>query len=194
MTTPEPTRQRLATLPQTVVDGLTVFHPETTQLGPGVGEAVVQLIRQYAERASLCDLPPITLSGAAWGQPWEMVAPMWCAGEAGPSDDEVRTGADYRCLALHLIERCPPKSSPPPAHPEDVEGTLAHEIVHLRWWRLRHGEEFSARVRALLRGATFPPHSGWSAATRRVMATTRREMQEWLEGLLGGGRRRCSNW
>jgi hypothetical protein len=174
----------LATIPQTVVDGLRLFHPETTRLGPGVGEAVVQLITRYAQRASVQDIPAVTLNGIAWAESWETVAPMRCGGKAGPSDEEARYGADYRCLALELSDRSLPNTSPhtyPPPHQEDVEGTIAHEIAHLRWWTLRHGDEFWARVRALLRGATFPSHSGWSAATKRVMATTRQEMREWFE-------------
>jgi hypothetical protein len=70
-----------------------------------------------------------------------------------------------------------------PEHPQDIEGTIAHEVTHLRWWTLRHGAEL---VRALLRGATFPPHTSWKAETRQIMAATRQEMREWLETLLAG--------
>lgn len=36
----------------------------------------------------------------------------------------------------------------------------------------RCGMEFNARALALLRGAVFPPHTGWSGETRQVMAQT----------------------
>src|SRR5262245_16507579 len=175
----------LEKIPHTLADGLTIYHPDVERLGPNVGETVIELIRVYARRASLTDIPPVTLSGKAWGAPWESIAASRCGGDAGASYEESRRGIDYRCLALMLFDQPPPRDPRPPEHQRDIEGTIAHEVTHLRWWNLQHGPEFSARVRAPLKGATFPPHTSWKAETRQVMATTRQEMREWLETLLG---------
>jgi hypothetical protein len=168
--------QGLEAIPQTRVDDLTLYHPDTMRLGPGVGESVARLVKRYAEQASLADIPPVTLSGTAWAQPWETLAPMRCCGDAGASYDQSRRGVDYRRLMLVLFDQPRPEDPKWPEVRRDIETTIAHEVTHLRWWNLQHGLEFSARVRALLRGATFPPHSSWNAETKHKMATIRKEI------------------
>ena len=59
----------------------------------------------------------------------------------------------YECLSLQLPDI---SSRSRRCQTTTLEGTIAHEITHLRWQNLRHGPEFDARVLALLRGAQFP--------------------------------------
>jgi hypothetical protein len=171
---------------KTKIKSLTLYH-EVDCLGSGVAKAVVTIINRYAALASLDNLPPISLSGSAFGRPWdEIKAIEGCSGNSGSGDEEERFGISYQCLSLSV------PSSPQPrveAHPTTLEGVIAHEIVHLRWWkpRLRHGPEFNARVLALLRGAQFPRQGRWTRLTKQTVAHTRKESREFMAALLSRG-------
>jgi hypothetical protein len=163
----------------TQVGGLLVYHA-VDALGPGVAEAATQLIRLYAGRAGLGaqSLPPITLSSDGWDAPWDEVSDRAWSGNAGPA----WTAKDqYRCLSFTLEARDPRRSRDTEDTPEKV---IAHEIVHLRWWTLRHGREFEARVTALLHGAQFPPRGAWTRAAQRLVAAGREEYDEWMRNLV----------
>jgi hypothetical protein len=99
---------------------------------------------------------------------------------AGPSKEEERRGRTYKCLFLGLPDRDWRRAGREEAHPRTLEGTIAHEIAHLRWWTLDHGTEFDARVLALLHGAQFPPRGGWSSKPLRIMREKRNETKAWL--------------
>ena len=171
--------QGLEAIPQTRVDDLTLYHPDTMRLGAGVGESVARLVKRYAEQASLADIPPVTLRGTAWAQPWETIVPMRCNGNSGASYAQSRRGNNYRHLLLMFGDQPLPEDPPPLELRREIEPVIAHEITHLRWWYLPHGPEFNARVRALLHGVRFPPHSSWNTETKRRMATMRKDVQEW---------------
>lgn len=166
---------------RTQIDGLVLLH--AVPLGEGVASNIARLVRRYAELAGLTDIPSITLDGELWAEPWDTVALCPTVhGNSGPSAEEARLGRDYRCFFLSPTPQHPADDDP--KHPEGIEGTIAHEITHLRWWNLQHGPEFYARVRGLLRGATFPPAGGWPRATHDVMRETRAETAAWLARLL----------
>ena len=117
----------------TSVAGLTLWH-NVSNLGPGVGENVVALIKDYADRAGIEKLPPITLSGPGWDDSWQtLVTVDGCKGNSGPSDEELSFGEEmYTCLLIELpIENPHPIQRNDP-HPTTIEGTIAHEITHLR--------------------------------------------------------------
>ncbi len=164
----------------TPYEGLALHHT-VPGLGNGVAQRIVALIRFHADRASLHDVPPITLGGTGWDQSWEQMAQIeGCTGKSGPSKAELMEGVlPYRSLEISLpastamLQRCP--------HPTTIEGTIAHEICHLRWPSLEHGPEFFARVLTLLRGARFPSRGGWSKTTSVIMAETRQEARRWYE-------------
>jgi hypothetical protein len=168
-----------AKTPKTHVHGLTLFHPEVVQLGEGVAENVARLIQLYAQRISLASLPPITLDGPGWDQPFDIVGTLDpCSGDAGSSYAASRKGINYQSL-LFMLPNELVKPNPDPDHSRKLEGIIAHEIVHLRWWNLQHGAEFTARVLALLKGCNFPAHSGWNKKTRAIMDECRQEHEEW---------------
>ena len=161
------------------------LHHEAERLGDGVAENVANLIRLYAERASMRDVPPVSLTGAAWRKPWtEIRAFIPVRGNSGSTFEEEARGDDYRCLALDIPNRVSPRWFPGHSYPQNAEGTIAHEMVHLRWWRLRHGPEFDARTLALLRGAKFPACGGWSQATHEIMRMARLETAKFWDELL----------
>lgn len=165
--------------------GLTLWH-NVPHLGPGVGENVAALIKQYAGRAGLKNLPPITLSGPGWDSPWQnLINVDGCKGNSGPSNYELSAGGEmYWCLEIELpVETLDPIQRNDP-HPHTIEGTIAHEITHLRWCSLRHGPEFYSRVIGLLRGAVFPLRGGWKQSTKQIMEQARRESRNWYEKFL----------
>src|SRR5262245_33313767 len=146
------------------IDGISVWFDgpacETT------ARNVAGIVKRYAERAGVIEIPLVTLSGGSlsggswWSRPWDEIA-QWQAfyGEAGPSRKAEQHGVYYRCLDLMPNESPHPSLLDPKRlkdHPKDIVGVIVYEIAHLRWWNLPHGLEFSARVRALLRGAQFP--------------------------------------
>ena len=162
-------------LSKTVCEGLELRH-EVARLGEGVAENVANLIHLYAHHASVGDVPPITLHGLAWQKPWAKIGafvPM--SGNAGSSFEEVARGAVCKCLALEIPDRVSPGWTPSHAHPQNVEGVIAHQMTHLRWPRLRHGSEFDARTLALLRGAKFLARGRWSQATQEIVRKARIE-------------------
>jgi len=162
---------------QTEIDGLILYH-DVPVLGSAVAENVVLMIRHYADLASLDHLPPIQLSGINFAKPWsEIVKVEGCKGIAGPSKEERRYGVMYECLFLQLPDV---SSRSRRCHTTTLEGTIAHEITHLRWQNLDHGIEFYARVLALLRGAQFPKRGGWNLVTRKKVAQGREEVNAWL--------------
>ncbi len=170
----------------TPYEGLALHHT-VPGLGKGVAQQIVALIRLYADRASLHDIPPITLQGTGWDQSWEQMAQIeGCTGNSGRSNPELMEGVPpYRCLEISLpattamLQRWP--------NPETIEGTIAHEICHLRWPSLDHGPEFFARVLALLRGARFPSRGGWSQTTNQIVAQTREEAASWYRKFTSSG-------
>ena len=103
------------TLKTTSVSGLTLWH-DAPQLGTGVAENVASLIRHYADRAALEEIPPITLYGLGWDAAWETLASVeGCAGNSGPSDAKLLTGSEmYTCLVIELPEKTP--------HPIELDG------------------------------------------------------------------------
>jgi hypothetical protein len=160
------------------------LHHEVEWLGEGVAENVANLIHVYAERASLRDVP-VMLNGSAWQKPWAEISsfiPVF--GNAGSSFEEEARGDVYTCLELMIPDKVSPRWIPDHLHPQNVESTIAHEITHLRWWRLRHGPEFDARTLGLLRGAKFPAGGGWSQATHEIMRTARIETAKFLRDQL----------
>jgi len=170
--------QNLRTTP---IAGLTLWH-NVPHLGPRVGENVAALIKQYAGRAGLKTLPPINLSGPGWDAPWQtLVTVDGCKGLSGPSNEELSAGGEmYWCLLIELpVETLDPIQRNDP-HPHTIEGTIAHEITHLRWSSLRHGPEFNARVIALLKGAVFPVRGGWKRITKQIMEEARQEVRNWF--------------
>ena len=166
-------------LTTTAAGDLTLWHTVPV-LGAGVADNIGSLIKWYAQRAGLRDLPPTTLQGPGWDKPWEeLVRVEGCGGNSGPSDEEVASeGVSYSCLVIWL-----PSSQPdalPYPEPRTIEGVIAHEVCHLRWTSLPHfTQEFTARVLALLRGATFPSRGGWSQRTKQIMQETRSEAMAW---------------
>ena len=160
------------------------LHHVVPRLGNGVAEQIVALVGLYANRASLRDIPPITLQGTRWAQPWEELATVTgVSGNSGSSNEQVRAGVpSYTCFVLSLPDPAIPLDGLP--HPGSIEGVTAHEICHLRWPKLEHGPEFAARVLALLQGATFPPRGGWSQRTRVILSHTRQEAGGWYRRLL----------
>src|SRR5262245_54069940 len=166
---------------KTRTEGLTLYH-DVPCLGAGVAKGVVDMTRRYVELTSLDDLPPITLSGKQFANPWsEIVGIEGCSGNAGPSEEALKQGDTYECLFLMLPDSSSPRTE---AHPTTIEGVTAHEITHLRWHNLRHGPEFNARVIALLHGAKFPKRGGWSAATHQKVREARKEASDWIQNLL----------
>ncbi len=160
-------------LNKTVWEGLVLYH-DVERLGEGVAEDVANLIRLYADRAGVRDLPPITLNGRTWQKPWAEVSGFIpVTGNAGSSREEEAHGDVYKCLELCIADSVSPQWTPAHAYPENVEGVIAHEMTHLRWWKLRHGAEFDARTLALLHGAKFPAIGGWPKATHEIMRTAR---------------------
>lgn len=158
-----------------------ILYHDVTVLGAGVAENITVTIKRYADLVSLEQLPLITLSGARFAERWDDIKNVsGCRGNAGPSNEELRHGLDYRCLFLEISSSPPPYSSR--VHPTNLEGTIAHEIVHLRWFSLTHGPEFDARVLAILRGASFSNHRGrWNKTTEKIIAQARKETHEWLQ-------------
>lgn len=125
--------------------------------------SLVDLIGQYQRLAGVPDpFPPITLWGPGWDKRWESICRIeGVAGNAGP---DWNSPDQYQCFVLCLPKN--PRGPEPGDNPGTLEGTIAHEMAHLRWWDLREGPEFEARVGALLRGAQFPPPGGrWSQRT-----------------------------
>jgi hypothetical protein len=169
-------------LQKTVIEGLTLYH-EVPNLGSGVAENITAMIKHYGSLASRDQLPPVSLLGAAFAEPWDTLIEIeGCSGNSGPSDEELRNGSEwYECLALAVPASTSPRFE---FHPTTLEGVIAHEIAHLRWRQLRHGPEFNARVLGLLRGANFSPRGRWSRSTEKTMAQTRREIREILSSLL----------
>jgi len=175
----------------TSVAGLTLWHI-VSNLGPGVGENVATLVKQYAGRAGLNDLSlidhSINLSGPGWDAPWQtLVTVDGCKGQSGPSNEELSGGGEmYWCLLIELpVETLDPIQQNDP-HPHTIEGTIAHEITHLRWPSLQHGPEFNARVIALLKGADFPVRGGWKRFTKQIMEQARREVRNWYAKFIPG--------
>ncbi len=41
-----------------------------------------------------------------------------------------------------------------------VKGVIAHELVHVRFPYLSHGEEFERKIKQILQGRKFPPYKG----------------------------------
>jgi hypothetical protein len=84
-----------------VVDGLELYFCD----GPAyecTATNVAAIVRRYAERAGVTEIPPVSLSGGDWWRrPWEEIA-MWqrFSGEAGASPDAEALGVRYRCLVL----------------------------------------------------------------------------------------------
>jgi hypothetical protein len=174
-------REWFTKTPKTRAKGLILFHPEVHQLGPSVADNVANLIQLYTQRTSLASVPPITLDGPGWGQSFEIVGALEpCHGNAGSSYEASRKGSTFKSLLIGLPFESA-KRDHDPDHSKTLEGIIAHEITHLRWWNLEHGKEFTARVRALLKGCNFPPHSGWNNKTRAVMAECRQEAKEHME-------------
>jgi hypothetical protein len=163
----------------TWVNGLCLFH-HVERLGLGVPEEIAALILRYASQVSIAadQLPPVTLEGQRWDEPWETIHALTpCRGEAGPS-------THLTALTLSL-----PKDTRSPVarddwHPMTVEGLVAHELVHLRWGRLGHGPEFTARVLALLSGAQFPLRGPWPAKTCTLLSEARHASTSRLKALL----------
>lgn len=157
-------------------DGLLVHH-DVDALGPGVLETAIEMIRLYAGRAGLDeqDIPPITFSLDGWDAPWSEVSGWSWDGAAGPGFGTAKS--QYRCLVFILL-RCPMTGL---STPRTARGVIAREICHLRWWGLRSGREFDARVTALLRGAQFPPRGrAWTPATHRLVGAGREEWDAWV--------------
>jgi hypothetical protein len=178
-------KRPVMTLTRVERDGLDLYY-DVPALGDGVAEHVVSLIRLFADRAGLSDLPPITLQGEGWERPWAACAAhKGVGGQAGSSREEERHGDHYTCFILWF-------TAPSPYDPDDDQGpatlvrTVAHEVTHLRWWGLRHGPEFSARVRALLAGAQFPARGGWSRKTIAIVAAERENVRAWFRAKYGG--------
>lgn len=138
-------------------------------LGADVARNIGHLIRTYAERVGLQDIPPVILGGQfLWSEPWEAVI-RWpqFRGDVGHSNDD----------SLYL-EPNPDPDDVERAHPENLEGTIAHEMAHVRW-DLDHGAEFWARVRALMCGAIFPRDRGWPRETDEILRRARAEVVAW---------------
>ncbi len=175
------------TLKTTSVAGLTLWH-DVPQLGTGVAENVVGLIKHYADGAALEEIPPISLSGSRWDAPWQtLVTVDGCIGNSGPSDVELLAGSEmYTCLEIRLPEKTPHPIELERPDPRTIEGVIAHEITHLRWPSLRHGPEFDSRVIGLLRGAVFPLRGGWKRSTKQIMEQARREVRNWYAKFIPG--------
>ena len=173
------------TLKTTSVAGLALSH-YVPRLGPMVAENVSTLIKHYANRAVLKELPPITLSGPGWDAPWQsLVTVDGCRGNSGPSDEELRMGGMmYQCLEIILPDKTPQPIESDRPDPSTIEGVIAHEICHLRWPSLRHGPEFHSRVIALLKGAVFPVRGRWRRSTEQIMQLSRREANCWYDQFL----------
>ena len=173
-------------LNKTVFGGLELHH-EVERLGDGVAESVTNLVRLYAERASVSDVPQITLNGHAWQKPWTQIRDFIpVSGISGSTFEEEARGDTYTCLMLCIPDHVPPgwASAPVHPHPQDVEGVIAHEMTHLRWWNLRHGPEFDARTLALLRGAKFPASGEWSKVTLESMQQARMEAKKFWNDVI----------
>jgi len=166
----------------TTYEGRALNHV-VPRLGNGVAEQIVTFIRLYANRASLRGIPPVTLQGTRWDESWDDLAKIeGCTGNSGPSRAELLEGVlPYRCLQISLHTNTATIRGYP--HPTTIEGTIAHEICHLRWPSLEHGPEFFARVLALLRGAVFPSHGVWRQVTKQIMAQTRTDAISWSKRL-----------
>ena len=162
--------------------GLILWH-YVPRLGPMVAERISTLIKHYADRAALKELPPITLSGPGWDSPWQsLVTVQGCSGNSGPSDEELRMGGRmYQCLEITLPAETPHPINLDRPDPSTIEGVIAHEISHLRWPSLRHGPEFHARVIGLLKGAVFPVRGGWKQSTKQIMEQARQEANDWYD-------------
>ncbi len=173
------------TLRTTSVAGLTLWH-NVPNLGPRVVENIAALIKGYASRVSLKELPPITLSGPGWDTPWQsLVTVEGCRGNSGPGDEELRMGGMmYHCLDIILPDETPKPIELNRPDPSTIEGVIAHEICHLRWPSLRHGPEFHSRVIALLKGAVFPVRGRWRRSTEQIMQLSRREANCWYDQFL----------
>jgi hypothetical protein len=160
-------------------DGLALYY-QVPALGSGVADGLVELLRCYATRAGLQDLPPITLGGPGWDQSWDAcLAHVGFSGSAGSSYEESRRGINNRALYLNFTanDSCLDTAE----GPRTLERTIAHEITHLRWWSLRHGFEFSARVRALMAGAKFSRTGGWARRTQEIVNLERSAVRAWFD-------------
>jgi hypothetical protein len=167
-------------LAKTVFDGYELHH-QVQQLGEGVAGNVVNLIRLYAQRAGVRDVPPVFLHGSAWSNGWAEVSvrePVY-----GDADSSAR-GKIYQRLSLEIPDQVPPGWTPWHPVPHNIESAIAHELTHLRWSRLRNGPELDARTLALLRGAQFPAGGGWSKATHEALRKARTEIANFRRGLL----------
>ena len=51
---------------------------------------------------------------------------------------------------------------------KELENTIVHELIHLRFPYLSHGRRFNRLVRRGLRGARFPPYKSRRPAARRA--------------------------
>ncbi len=174
---------RMGTLQSTVINGLTIYHTVPT-LGPDVARQVAAAIRLYQDRAGLPELPPISLMGDKWDLPWTVLATYQsCRGNSGSWDNR------ERCLSVEVEKGNEPPDPGTEVDPcrRTIDRVIAHEIVHLRWPRLRHGLKFFTRLLALLRGATFPTSgSGWSKQTRQMVIQAQQDVLEHFRQTYGG--------
>ena len=165
----------------TKLSDIIIYH-DAPILGPEVGSHVLAFIQLYAGRASLKEIPPVTLQGPDWDKSWNQLSSKeGCTGNSGPSKQEISNGVPpYQCLVITAPTGLSRKSP----HPSNIESTIAHEICHLRWPNLEHGPEFMARVHALLLGAVFSTRGRWVRPTQMIMEKARLEMRDWYKNLL----------
>lgn len=134
--------------------GVELFH--TVLLGEGMAEHLVGLLKKYAHRARVV-LPLVTLEGNVWSRSWSEIESLeGFGGRVGEPDSPEH---DRFILREPTALRLAAKESIVGLCPMTLEGIIAHEIVHIRWPELDHGDIFWERTLGLLRGDVFsPPH------------------------------------
>ena len=168
---------------KTVFDGFEVHH-EVEQLGEGVAKNVVNLVRLYAQRAGVRDVPPVSLDGSAWSNGWaEISAREPVHGDADSSFKQKARGKIYQRLSLKIPDQLPPEWTPQHPFPHNIQGAIARKLTRLRWSKVRNGPELDARTLALLRGAQFPA-GGWSKSTHEAVRKARTEIANFRRELL----------
>jgi hypothetical protein len=91
----------------------------------------------------------VTLEGGVWSRPWSEIEAL--EGFGGCIGDPDGSEYDRFILREPTSLRLAAKESLVGPCPMTAEGVIAHEIVHLRWPELNHGDEFWEKTLALLK-------------------------------------------